>query len=103
MKLHTNDNVIVIKGRDRGNQGHISQIMHQDNKVMVEGVNVVSRHTKATGGVRQGGIVQKEMPMRVCNVMLVCPDCAKPTKIGYRFLADGSKARVCKRCEEVIE
>lgn len=103
MKLHSNDNVMVIKGRDRGKQGRVTQVFNKENKVMVEGMNTVTRHAKATGGVRQGGIIQKEMPMRVSNVMLVCPACLKPTRIGYRVLADGTKARVCKRCEEVIE
>ncbi len=103
MKLHTEDNVMVIKGRDRGKQGRVTQVFHKEDKVMVEGMNIVSRHTKATGGVRQGGIIQKEMPMRSCNVMLVCPDCAKPTRIGYQSLADGSKARICRKCKEVIE
>ena len=103
MRLHTEDNIMVIKGRDRGKQGRVTQVFNKENKVMVEGMNIVSRHTKATGGVRQAGIIQKEMPMRVSNVMLVCPDCAKPTRIGYRILADGTKARICKKCEEVIE
>jgi len=103
VRLHTEDNVMVIKGRDRGKQGRVTKILHKEDKVMVEGVNIVKRHTKATGGVRQGGIIQKEMPVRVCNVVLVCPGCTKPARIGYRFLADGSKARVCGKCEEVIE
>lgn len=103
MRLHSDDNVMVLRGRDKGKQGRITQVFRKENKVLVEGVNVVTRHTKATGGVRQGGIIKKEMPIRVSNVILVCPDCAKPSKIGYRFLADGSKARVCKKCEEVIE
>lgn len=103
MRLHSDDNVMVLRGRDKGKQGRITQVFRKEDKVLVEGVNVVTRHTKATGGVRQGGIIKKEMPIRVSNVILVCPDCAKPSKIGYRFLADGSKARVCKKCEEVIE
>ena len=103
MKLHTEDNVMIIKGRDKGKQGRVTQVFRKEDRVMVEGMNVVTRHTKATGGVRQGGIIKKEMPVKVCNVVLVCPDCAKPTRIGYRFLADGTKARVCKKCEVVIE
>jgi large subunit ribosomal protein L24 len=103
MRLRANDNVLVIKGRDRGKQGRIQQVMPKDNKVLVDGVNVVMRHLRPTGRVRQGGIIQKELPMRASNVMLVCPNCNVPTRIGYRFLADGSKARVCKKCEEVIE
>ncbi|MCI0840325.1 MAG: 50S ribosomal protein L24 [Chloroflexi bacterium] len=103
MKLHAEDNVMVIKGRDRGKLGRITRVFRKEDRVLVEGVNLVTRHTKSTGGVRQGGIIKKEMPVKVCNVMLVCPDCGKPTRIGYRSLADGSKARVCKKCEEVIE
>ncbi|MCH8827435.1 MAG: 50S ribosomal protein L24 [Chloroflexi bacterium] len=103
MKLHAEDNVMVIKGRDRGKQGRITRVFRKEDRVLVEGVNLVTRHTKSTGGVRQAGIIKKEMPVKVCNVMLVCPGCGKPTRIGYRSLADGSKARVCKKCEEVIE
>ena len=62
MKLRVEDNVMVIKGRDRGKQGRVTQIFHKEDKVMVEGMNIVSRHTKATGGVRQAGIIQKELP-----------------------------------------
>ena len=103
MRLRSDDTVLVIKGRDRGKQGRIQQVLLKKNKVLVEGVNVVMRHTKATGGVRQAGIIQKEMPIQVSNVVLICTHCSRPTRIGFRFLADGTKARICKRCQEVIE
>ena len=103
MKIRSQDMVHVIKGRDRGKQGRVQSVLLEKNKVLVEGINVVMRHTKATGGVRQAGIIQKELPIPVSNVMLVCTNCNKPTRIGARHLADGTKARVCKKCEEVIE
>ena len=103
MRLHSNDTVLVIKGRDRGKQGRIQQVFPKHNKILVEGVNIVSRHTKATGGIRQAGIIQKELPMEAANVVLVCTHCNRPTRIGVRYLADGTKARTCRKCQEVIE
>lgn len=104
MKLRREDNVIVLSGRDRGKQGRVTQTLPKGNRVLVEGVNVVTKHMKPTQGVRQGGgIIKKEMPIRTSCVMLVCSSCNKPSRIGYRYLADGAKARFCKSCEEVIE
>ena len=103
MRFRSDDNVLIIKGRDRGKQGRIQKIHVSKNKVLVEGVNIVKKHQKPAQGVRQGGIIQKELPIPIANVMLVCTQCNKPTRIGYRFLADGTKARVCRLCEEVIE
>ena len=103
MRLRSNDNVLVIKGRDRGKQGRVQQIFAEKNKVLVEGVNVVLRHTKPRGGVRQGGIIQKELPIQAANVTLICSQCNRPTRPNLRSLADGTKARICKKCQEVIE
>jgi large subunit ribosomal protein L24 len=103
MRFRTEDTVLVIKGRDRGKQGRIQQVDLKKGKLLVEGVNVAMRHTKPTAGIRQGGIIQKEMAIQACNVMLVCTHCTKPTRIGHRTLADGTKARLCNRCQEVIE
>ena len=103
MRLHRDDTVLVTKGRDRGKQGRVQQVLPDQGKVLVEGVNVVLRHTKPSGAVRQGGIIQKELPVRTSNVVLVCVHCTRPTRVGYRTLADGTKARTCKKCQEVIE
>ena len=103
MNLRANDNVLVIKGRDRGKQGQVQRVFLKENRVLVEGVNVVMRHTKAAPNVRQAGIVQKEMPVSASNVMLICPICVKPARVRRSRLADGTKARLCKICEEVIE
>ena len=103
MRLRNDDNVLVIKGRDRGKQGRIQHVIRKDGRVLVEGVNMVKRHSKPTANVRQGGIIQKEMPIRVSNVMLVCTHCNQPARISFKVLADGTKARTCQRCKEVIE
>ena len=103
MRLRSDDTVLIIKGRDRGKQGRIQQVFPKKGRVLVDGVNIVSRHTRAAAGVRQGGIIQKELPIQAANVMLVCTHCNRPTRIGTRLLVDGTKARTCTRCQEVIE
>ncbi len=103
MRFRSDDNVLIIKGRDRGKQGRIQQVYASTNKVLVEGINVVKKHQKPSQGVRQAGIIQKELPIPSANAMLVCTHCNEPTRIGYQYLADGTKARVCRKCKEVIE
>ena len=103
MRLRPDDTVIVKKGRDRGKTGRVQQVFPKSGTVLVEGVNVVLRHTKPTQGVRQGGIIQKEMPVKVNNLMLICPSTNEPTRVGYTRLADGTKARVSKKSGEIIE
>jgi large subunit ribosomal protein L24 len=103
VRIRTNDTVLVTKGKDRGKRGQIQRSLPAQGKVVVEGLNMVKRHTKAAGGVRQAGIIDKEMPLRVENVVLLCTHCNRPTRVGLKFLADGTKARVCKKCQEVIE
>ena len=102
-RIRPDDNVIVTKGRDRGKTGRVQQVFPKEGKVLVEGVNIVLRHTKPTQGIRQGGIIQKEMPVRINNVMLICPSTNEPTRVGYTRLADGTKARVSKKSGEIIE
>ena len=95
----------AVSLRDRGKVGRIQQIFPKHDKVLVEGVNIVLRHTKSTGQARQAGIIQKELPMSAANVMLVCAHCGRPTRVGFQTLADGTKARMCGNasCREVIE
>ncbi len=75
MRFRSDDNVLIIKGRDRGKQGRIQQVYKSNNKVLVEGVNIVKKHQKPAQGVRQGGIISKELPIPSANAMLVCPQC----------------------------
>ncbi len=103
MRLRKGDTVMVTKGRDRGKRGSISRVDTKHGTAVVDGVNVVSRHQKPTGAFRQGGIIQKEMPIPIANLAYFDEESDAPTKIGYRFLADASKARVSKKSGEVIE
>jgi len=103
MRIRVDDNVVIIKGRDRGKTGRVQQTIADKQRVLVEGVNVVKRHMKPNPQIRQAGIVQKELSVPVANVMLICPVSNDPTRVGYRRLADGTKARICKDCSEVIE
>ena len=102
MKIKKNDNVILLKGRDRGKQGVVQQVITDKEKIIVDGVNVVKRHMKAQG-MRGAEIIEKEMPVPAGNVMLVCTHCQAPTKIATKVLGDRTRARVCKKCQEVIE
>ena len=102
MKLRKGDRVRVLTGKDRGKEGEIMRAMPSVDKVIVEGVNVAKKHQRATKATMQGGIIDKDMPLPVANVAIICPSCG-PTKIGYRceLAADGvgrSKHRVCRKC-----
>lgn len=103
MKIRKNDNVLVIAGKDRGKKGKVRFAYPKKQKVIVEGVNFIKKHSKARGAARQAGIIDLEVPLHVSNVMLVCDKCNKPTRIGFRTLEDGRKVRFCKACGEVIE
>ncbi len=103
MKIHKNDTVLVISGKDVGKKGKVRQVVVKDNRVIVEGVNMIKKHVRPSGMVRQAGIVEREAPLRVSNVMLLCPKCNHPARIGSRVLEDGKKIRFCHSCQEVIE
>ena len=102
--IRKNDNVVVTAGKDRGKRGRVMRIVADKNRVIVEGVNVIKRHTKANPQRNvKGGIVEREAPLHASNVQLVCPECGKPTRIGRKILGDGRKVRVCRKCEGVVD
>lgn len=103
MKIKKNDNVLVIAGKDKGKKGKVRFAYPREDKVVVEGVNFIKKHTRASGQVRQAGIVEREAPLDVSNVMLICGKCNKPARVGYRTLEDGKKVRYCKVCQEVLD
>jgi large subunit ribosomal protein L24 len=103
MKIRKNDTVLVILGKDRGKKGKIRKALPTKNKVIVEGVNMIKRHSRAKGQARQAGIIELEAPMDVSNVMYICGKCNKPTRLGFSSLSDGRKARVCRACGEVVD
>jgi large subunit ribosomal protein L24 len=102
LKLKKGDKVMVIAGKDRGKSGKILRSFPRENRVLVEGVNIVKRHTRPTQRNPQGGIVERESPIHISNVMLVCPRCNQPTRVGRKITSEG-KLRVCKKCGEEIE
>ena len=103
MKIRKNDTVIVTAGKDRGKRGKVRFAYPKDERVVVEGVNFIKRHTRAMRGVRQAGIIEREAPIRVSNVMLLCSKCNRPARVGFRLLQDGRKVRTCHSCGEVID
>jgi large subunit ribosomal protein L24 len=103
MKIRKNDTVLVIVGKDRGKKGKVRFAYPKEEKVLVEGVNFIKRHTKAVRQIRQAGIVEREAPIHVSNVMLLCSRCNHPTRVGFLFLEDGRKVRICRSCGEVID
>ncbi len=97
MKLRKGDRVKVLTGKDRGDEGEIMRVFPKEGKVIVEGVNVAKKHQRALRATMQAGIIDKDMPMQASNVALICPSCG-PTRIGYRFDAQGTKIRICRKC-----
>ncbi|HWS42157.1 MAG TPA: 50S ribosomal protein L24 [Pseudoflavonifractor sp.] len=98
MSIKKGDTVIVLSGKDKGKQGKVEVVLPKEGKVVVERVNVVSRHTKPRQQGDEGGIIKKEAPIYACKVMRVCPKCNKPTRTAHKLLADGKKVAVCKKC-----
>jgi large subunit ribosomal protein L24 len=97
LKIKKGDRVRVLKGKDRGKEGDVTRVLPDKNKVIVDGVNVAKKHQKPTRATMQGGIIDRDMPIDVSNVALMCPK-GHPTRVGYTFNADGSKSRKCKKC-----
>jgi large subunit ribosomal protein L24 len=101
-KIRTGDEVLVTNGRNKGQRGTVRKNLIGDDRVVIEGVNIVKKHIKR-GRARQAGIVEVEAPLHVSNVMLVCPSCKQPTRVGVRANADGKNQRFCKKCDTFIE
>jgi len=103
-KLHVKrgDNVYVLSGKNRGRRGKVLKVFPDDNRVLVEQVNIVVKHKKAQR-TNPGGLVKQEAAIHASNVMLVCEKCRMPTKVGKRVLASGEKVRFCKKCDEIID
>jgi len=101
--IRKNDKVVVRSGKEKGKIGTVLKVDSERGRVVVEKVNVVKRHSKPGGSNAQGGIIEKEAPVHLSNVMLVCTKCAEPSRVGKKRLEDGSKVRVCKKCGEFID
>ncbi len=102
IQLKSGDKVVVLSGKDRGKQGKIIAVSPKEGKLIVEGVNMVSKHVKPRKAGQEGGIVKTESALYACKVQLVCPHCGKSTRIAHKFMEDGKKKRSCKKCGEVL-
>jgi large subunit ribosomal protein L24 len=100
--IKKNDSVLVIAGKDKGKKGKVLRMLAKRDKAIVEGVNMMKKHMRPTRDNPKGGIVAVESPIQISNIMLVCARCGKQTKIGYKKLTDGTKKRICKKCQEII-
>jgi large subunit ribosomal protein L24 len=103
LAIRKNDTVLVIAGREKGKRGKVLFVLPTRERVIVEHVNMVKRHQRPTQKLRQGGIIEREAPLHVSNVMLVCSKCDKATRVGMRMLAEDRRARVCRRCGDIVD
>jgi large subunit ribosomal protein L24 len=102
--IRKNDSVVVITGKDRGKRGRVLKVVPDNNRLIVEGVNLIKRHTKPNPQRNvKGGVVEREAALHASNVQIVCPECGKPTRIGKRILDDGRKVRICRKCDGVLD
>lgn len=101
MKIKKGDNVVVMIGKDRGKKGKVLTVFPEENRVVVEGINKMFRHVKAKRQGEKGQRVEFNAPLSICNVMLICPKCNQPTRVGYRLL-ETKKQRICKKCKGQI-
>lgn len=101
--IKKNDKVRVLAGKNVGKDGKVLKVLHKSESVIVEGVNFIKRHQRASQKQQKGGIIEKEGPIHISNVMLVCSKCNRPARVGHHLLADGGNARVCRKCGEVLD
>ena len=102
-KLRINDKVEVIAGKDKGRVGKVLRIENEHSRIIVERINLIKKHQKATDATQSGQIIEKEAGVHISNVMLVCPECTETVKVGRKLLEDGTKVRMCKKCRATIE
>jgi large subunit ribosomal protein L24 len=108
MNVKKGDTVLILTGKDKGKEGKVSRALPQVGKVIVEGLNVVKKHVRPQGQTRQGGVIEKAMPIQVSNVMLKCTECGEPTRVSRERRPSGVSqklrpVRICKKCHKVIE
>lgn len=102
-QIKKNDNVMVIAGRERGKTGRVLRVIPEKSRVLVEHLNMVKRHTRARGPRAEQGIIQKEAPIHVSNLMIVCEKCSRPVRMGKKLLEDGRRVRICRKCGEQLD
>lgn len=101
--IKKNDTVMVIAGKEKGKSGKVLRVIPKKDRAIVEKLNMVKRHLKPNQQNRQGGILEREAPIHISNLMVICSKCTDPTRVGYRVLEDNRKVRYCKKCNEIFE
>ncbi len=102
MKIRKNDTVKIIQGKDKGKKGKIIRVLPKENKIVVEGLNLVIKHVRPKRENEKGQKIKMAVSLNVSNVMLICPACKEPIRVGYKILADGRKQRFCRKCKEIF-
>ena len=102
-KIRKNDQVMIVKGKEQVKTGRVIRVIPDKGHVLIEKLNLVKRHTKPSAKYKQGGIIEKEAPLAISNVMLLCDKCKGPVRVGRKVLEDGKRVRLCKKCGEVLE
>ena len=103
MKIKKSDTVLVIAGKDKGKKGKVRKVLPDNDALLIDGVNLIKKHARPTKQARQAGIIERESPVDISNVMYLCDKCHKPARLGCRQLEDGKKVRYCKACQEVVD
>jgi large subunit ribosomal protein L24 len=103
LAIKKEDTVLVITGKEKGKKGRVLSVAPSESQLVIEKINMIKRHMKPNRKYSQGGIIEKEAPIHISNVMLVCPKCSKPTRIANVMLEGNKKVRTCKKCKEVID
>ncbi len=103
MHVHREDTVLVLTGKDKGKKGRVIRLFPKVDKALVEKINMVKRHTRPSQQLPQGGILEKEAPIHLSNLQVICLKCGKATRVAHKTLASGQKTRVCKKCGEILD
>jgi large subunit ribosomal protein L24 len=104
LHVRRNDTVVVLAGKSKGRTGRVLRVFSSEGRAIVEGVNFIRKHTRANPQKNiQGGILEREAPIDASNLMVVCSECSKPSRLGHRTLEDGKKVRICRRCEGILD
>jgi large subunit ribosomal protein L24 len=101
--IKKNDLVMVIHGKEKGKSGRVLKVLPEKEKVLIEKINFIKKHSRPHGQQRRGGIIEREAPLHLSNVMLLCEKCNKPVRIGHRIVEGSKKARFCRKCEEIFD
>ena len=101
--LKKNDLVMVVSGKERGKSGRVLRVFPQKNRIVIEKINFIKKHTRPSGQTKQGGIIEREAPVHISNVMVICEKCNLPVRVGKKILDDGKKVRMCKKCGEILD